>query len=111
VKKKNGEWRLYVDHRILNAYYIKNKFPLPIVEELFEELLGAKWFTTLDLRSGFHQILVQEEDQHKTVFQTYFGHFEYKSHALWVNWGPCYLIGHNEPYTSSLVKKMCGGVY
>lgn len=54
VKKKNGEWRLCVDYRILNAYTIKNKFPLPIVEELFEELLGAKWFTTLDLRSGFH---------------------------------------------------------
>lgn len=78
VKKKNGEWRLCVDYRRLNAYTIKNKFPLPIIEELFEELLGAKWFTTLDLRSGFHHILVKPEDQHKTTFQTHFGHFEYK---------------------------------
>lgn len=54
VKKKNGEWRLCVDFRRLNAYTIKNRFPLPIIEELFEELVGAKWFTTLDLRSGFH---------------------------------------------------------
>lgn len=78
VKKKTGEWRLCVDYMRLNAYTIKNKFPLPIIEELFEELFGAKWFTTLDLRSGFHQILVKEEDQYKTTFQTHFGHFEYK---------------------------------
>lgn len=78
VKKKTGAWRLCVDYRRLNAYTIKNKFPLPIIEELFEELVGAHWFTTLDLRSGFHQILVNEADQHKTVFQTHFGHFEYK---------------------------------
>lgn len=78
VKKKTGEWRLCVDFRRLNAYTVKNKFPLPIIEELFEELQGAKWFTTLDLRSGFHQILVKEEDQHKTAFQTHLGHYEYK---------------------------------
>jgi len=77
-KKKTGEWRMCVDYRRLNAYTIKNKFPLPIIEELFEELLGAKWYTTLDLRSGFHQILVSPDDQYKTAFQTHFGHFEYK---------------------------------
>jgi hypothetical protein len=78
VKKKTGEWRLCVDFRKLNAYTIKNKFPFPIIEELFEELLGAKWFTTLDLRFGFHQILVDKEDQYKIAFQTHFGLFEYK---------------------------------
>ena len=78
VKKKTGEWRLCVDFRRLNAYTIKNKFPLPIIEELFEELLGAEGFTTLDLRSGFHHILVKLDDQYKTAFQTHFGHFEYK---------------------------------
>lgn len=78
VKKKNGEWRLCVDFRRLNAYTIKNRFPLPIIEELFEELLGAGWFTTLDLRSGFHQILVALGDQHTTAFQTHMGHYEYK---------------------------------
>ena len=50
---------------------------MPIVEELFEELYGAAWFTTLDLRSGFHQILVTPEDQYKTTFQTHHGHYEY----------------------------------
>lgn len=78
VKKKTGEWRLCVDYRRLNAYTVKNKFPLPIIEELFEELVGAQWFTTLDLRSGFHQIMVTREDQNKTAFQTHSGHFKYK---------------------------------
>jgi hypothetical protein len=77
VKKKSGEWRLCVDYRKLNAYTIKNKFPMPIIEELFEELYGACWFSTLDLRSGFHQIMVAPEDQYKTAFQTHSGHYEY----------------------------------
>lgn len=68
VKKKNGEWRLCVDYRKLNAYTVKNKFPLPIIEEFFEELHGAKWFTTLDLKSSFHQIMLHPEDQFKIVF-------------------------------------------
>jgi len=50
---------------------------MPIVEELFEELYGVAWFTTLDLRSGFHQISVKPEDQYKTAFQTHHGHYEY----------------------------------
>lgn len=78
VKKKTGDWRLCVDFRKLNAYIVKNKYPLPIIEELFEELHGAKWFTTLDLRPGFHQISVEPADQYKTGFQTHHGHFEYK---------------------------------
>jgi hypothetical protein len=56
---------------------VKNKYPLPIIEELFEELHCANWFTTLDLRSCFHQILVHPDDQYKTAFQTHHGHFEY----------------------------------
>jgi hypothetical protein len=62
VKKKTRDWRLCVDYRKLNAYTVKNKYPIPIIEELFKELHGANWFTTLDLRSGFHQILVHPDD-------------------------------------------------
>jgi hypothetical protein len=51
---------------------------MPIVEELFEELQGTSWFSTLDLRSGFHQILVSPKDQYKTAFQTHQGHYEYQ---------------------------------
>ena len=77
VKKKTGDWKLCVDYRKLNAYTVKNKYPLPIIEELFEELHGANWFTTLDLRSDFHQILVHPDDRFKIAFQTHHGRFEY----------------------------------
>jgi hypothetical protein len=68
VRKKTGDWRLCVDFRRLNALTIKNKYPLPIIEELLEELQGATWFTTLDLCSGFHQIRMAEGDEYKTTF-------------------------------------------
>lgn len=54
VKKKTGDWRSCVDYRRLNAMTVKNKYPLPIIDELLDELVGAQWFTTLDLSSGFH---------------------------------------------------------
>jgi hypothetical protein len=74
VKKKTGDWRLCVDYMKHNALTIENKFPLPVIDEL----VGAQWFSTLDLSSGFHQILVSKEDVHKTAFQTHSGHYGYK---------------------------------
>lgn len=58
VKKKAGEWRLCVDYRRLNALTVKNSYPMPIMEEFLDELSGAIWFSSLDLRFGYHQILV-----------------------------------------------------
>ncbi|XP_062187935.1 uncharacterized protein LOC133891241 [Phragmites australis] len=78
VKKKGGDWRLCVDYRRLNALTVKNKYPLPIIDELLDELAGAKWFTSLDLRAGFHQILIAAEDQYKTSFLTHNGQYQYK---------------------------------
>lgn len=69
VKKKDGTWRFCVDFRHLNAITIKNKHPLPIVDELLDELAGAQWFTKLDFRSGYHQIRVVDGDELKTTFQ------------------------------------------
>ena len=88
VKKKTGDWRLCVDYRKLNALTVKNKFPLSVIDELLDELVGAQWFTTLDMSSGFHQILVAEEDIAKTVFQTHNGHYEYKVMPYGVTGGP-----------------------
>lgn len=70
VRKKTGDWRLCVDFRRLNSLTVKNKYPLPIIEELLEELQGAQWFTTLDLCSGFHQIKMAPGEAFKTAFQT-----------------------------------------
>jgi hypothetical protein len=77
VKKKDGTWQFCVDYRQLNALTIKHKYPVPIVDELLDELAGAQWFTKLDLHSGYHQIRVADGEQHKTAFQTHHGLFEF----------------------------------
>ena len=77
VKKKDGSLRLCIDYRQLNKVTIRNQYPLPRIDDLFNQLQGVKVFSKIDLKSGYHQLKVRREDVPKTAFKTRYGKYEF----------------------------------
>ena len=77
VKKKDGSLRLCIDYRELNKVTIQNQYPLPWIDDLFYQLQGARVFSKVDLRSGYHQLKIRSEDVPKIAFRTRYGHYEF----------------------------------
>ncbi|GJY64253.1 putative reverse transcriptase domain-containing protein [Tanacetum coccineum] len=77
VKKKDGSLRMCIDYRELNKLTVKNRYPLPRIDDLFDQLQGSSVYSKIDLRSGYHQLRVREEDISKTAFRTRYGHYEF----------------------------------
>ena len=77
VKKKYGTLRLCIDYRNLNKFIVKNKYPLPWIDDLFDQMRGEKVFYKIYLRSSYDQVRIKDEDIHKTAFRTRYGHYEF----------------------------------
>nr|GFB02121.1 putative reverse transcriptase domain-containing protein [Tanacetum cinerariifolium] len=79
VKKKDGSFRICIDYQELNKLTVKNCYPLPRIDDLFDQLQGSSVYSKIDMRSGYHQLRVQEEDVPKTALRTRYGHYEFQA--------------------------------
>ncbi|GKG05259.1 putative reverse transcriptase domain-containing protein, partial [Tanacetum coccineum] len=77
VTKKDGSFRMCIDYKELNKLTIKNRYPLPRIDDLFDQLQGSQYFYKIELRFRYHQLRVHEDDIPKTAFKTHYGHFEF----------------------------------
>nr|GEY28434.1 putative reverse transcriptase domain-containing protein [Tanacetum cinerariifolium] len=78
VKKRNGSFRMCIDYQELNKLTVKNRYPLPRIDDLFDQHQGTSVYSKIEMRSGYHQLRVQEEDLPKTAFRTRYGHYEFQ---------------------------------
>lgn len=78
VLKKDDTWRFFVDYRKLNSMTIKNQFPMPLIDDILDELAGAMYFTELDMKSVYHQVCMKPQEEHKTAFKIHQGHNQFK---------------------------------
>jgi hypothetical protein len=92
VEKKDGTQQMCVDYRSLNEVVIKNKYPLPRIEDLFDQMKGASVFSKIDLRSGYHQLKIRESDIPKTAFRTRYGLYECTMMSFRLTNAPAYFM-------------------
>jgi hypothetical protein len=110
VKKKDQSLRLFVDYQPLNAVTIKNKYPLPRIDILFDQLVGARVFSKVDLRSGYHRIKIHPEDVPKTAFSTSYGLYEYLV-VIWTHQCSCTFHVPDELCVHAGVGQVCHGLH
>jgi hypothetical protein len=92
VKKKDGSMRMCIDYQNLNVVTVKNKYPLPRIDDLLDQLKHAKYFSKIDLRSGYHQMKIRPEDIPKTAFVTRYGQYEFTVVSFSLTNAPAYFM-------------------
>ncbi|WVZ73357.1 hypothetical protein U9M48_021672 [Paspalum notatum var. saurae] len=105
VKKKDRTWRFCVDYRHLNTLTVKTQYPVPVIDELLDELGQASWFSSLDLRAGYHQVFLKAGEEFKTAFQTHSGHYEFRVMAFGLSGAPATFQGTMNSTLAPLLRK------